>query len=223
MNSAPRKTLPTILLASSSPRRREIMQGVENLVEVLSPDIEEGPRNAGESPEEYVSRLSREKAEASMVNGIVGTILAADTTVVLDGEVMGKPATRPEAKHMLQKLQGQVHSVVTGVTVLGIMGANFVTAFRTTSVHVRDFSESEMELYLDSGTPMDRAGAYGVQDMPFNPVTKVDGCYLNVVGLPLCTVVSLMEKVGTVLKLHPRSRVPYFDRCDRCELGCREA
>ncbi|HIM89863.1 MAG TPA: Maf-like protein, partial [Dehalococcoidia bacterium] len=83
MNSAPRKTLPTILLASSSPRRREIMQGVENLVKVLSPDIEEGPRNAGESPEEYVSRLSREKAEASMVNGIVGTILAADTTVVL--------------------------------------------------------------------------------------------------------------------------------------------
>ena len=223
MSNGGQSPLPEILLASASPRRREIMQGVENHVEVFRPDMDEGPRLVGESAMEYVSRLSREKAEHSIAQGMCGTILAADTTVVLDDEVLGKPETAFQAREMLEKLRGRVHHVLTGVTVQGTNGAGKFSAVRSTAVHVREYSESEMADYLSSGTPMDRAGAYGVQDAPFNPVTKVEGCYLNVVGLPLCTVVTLMARVGTHLKLRPKNRVPYIDRCDSCELVCKEA
>jgi MAF protein len=199
------------------------MQGVENPVEVVSPNIDEGPREPGESAAEYVSRLSREKAEASIAQGMVGTILAADTTVVLDDEIMGKPETAAEARQMLQKLRGRVHNVMTGVTVRGAENDVLLSGFRSTSVHVREYSESEMEDYVKSGTPMDRAGAYGVQDMPFNPVSKVDGCFLNVVGLPLCTVISLMAKAGTTIEIDVGCPVPYINQCDGCEVNCKEA
>jgi MAF protein len=199
------------------------MQGVENPVEVLSPNMDEGPRRPGELTAEYVSRLSREKAETSIAQGVVGTILAADTTVVLDDEVMGKPETVDEARQMLKKLRGRVHNVLTGVTVRGANDDALLSGFRSTSVHVREYSESEMEDYLNSGTPMDRAGAYGVQDMPFNPVAKVDGCFLNVVGLPLCTVITLMENADTTIEIDVDCRVPYIDRCNGCEVDCKEA
>lgn len=199
------------------------MQGVENQVTVFKPDMNEGPRLTGESAEEYVSRLSREKAEHSIAQGMRGTILTADTTVVLDDEILGKPDSVMRAREMLEMLRGRVHHVLTGITVLRTDEGGMLSAVRSTAVHVREYSKSEMEEYLLSGIPMDRAGAYGVQDAPFNPVTKVGGCYLNVVGLPLCSVVTLMAKVGADLKLRPKHRVPYIDRCDSCELGCREA
>ena len=222
MSNSRESALPPIVLASSSPRRREIMQGVENIVDVFRSDMDEGPRLEGESAEEYVYRLSREKAEHSIAQGASGTILTADTTVAIDDDILGKPRTKTEARQMLEMLKGRVHHVVTGVTVCGTNGAGLLSSVRSTSVHVREYSESEMEDYLNSGTPMDRAGAYGVQDAPFNPVTKVNGCYLNVVGLPMCTVVTLMAKVGTNLKLRPSDRVPYLDRCGSCELGRKE-
>ena len=223
MTGSRQPPLAKILLASSSPRRREIMQGVENRVEIYNPDMKEGPRLTGESAEEYVSRLSREKAEHAIAQGKGGTILTADTTVVLDNEILGKPDTVKQARKMLEMLRGRVHHVLTGVTVLRTDDTGMLSAVKSTAVHVREYSKSEMDEYLKSGAPMDRAGAYGVQDAPFNPVTKVEGCYLNVVGLPLCSVVTLMTKVGINLKLRPKSRVPYIDRCDSCELGCKEA
>jgi MAF protein len=218
-NDAP---LAKILLASSSPRRKKIMQGVENTVEVFRPDMTEGPRETTESPEEYVTRLSREKSEFSIAQGKSGTILTADTTVALDGEIFGKPESVTQAREMLGKLRGRTHHVLTGVTVRGQNDARMLSAVKSTAVHVREFSEPEMEEYLRSGIPMDRAGAYGVQDMPFDPVTSVEGCYLNVVGLPLCTVADLMRTVDANMKLRPKDRVPYMDRCDSCELVIKE-
>ena len=213
--------LPTIVLASSSPRRREIMGGVENRVDVLAPGALEGPPGPGETAAEYVARLASEKADAAGSHASGGVLLAADTTVALDDRLFGKPRTRDEARSMLNSLRGRTHKVLTGVSVRDLHTGKGVTEVKESSVKMRAYTAQEIDRYLSTGASLDRAGAYGVQDRCFSPVEAVDGCYLNVVGLPLCTVVKLLEKIGANVALRQPGQVPYLLSCIRCELDCR--
>ena len=213
--------LPTIVLASSSPRRREIMGGVENRVEAVAHRAREGPSKPGETAAEYVARLASEKAATarSQVSGDV--LLAADTIVALGDRLFGKPRSEGEARTMLNALRGRTHSVLTGVSVRDLHTDKCVTEVKESAVEMRRYNAREIARYLSTGAPLDKAGAYGVQDQSFSPVKAVEGCYLNVVGLPLCTVVKLIEDVGGSVALRQPDRVPYLRSCVRCELDCR--
>jgi len=213
--------LATIVLASSSPRRREIMGGVENSVEAVAPSAIEGPSRPGETAAEYVARLAREKAASAGSHASGGVLLAADTTVALGDRLFGKPRTREEARIMLNALRGRTHSVLTGVSVRDPQTGQCVTEAKESVVEMRAYTAREIDRYLSTGAPLDKAGAYGVQDRSFSPVKAVRGCYLNVVGLPLCTVVKLLEQIGATVKLRQPDRVPYLPSCVRCELDCR--
>jgi MAF protein len=205
-----------VILASNSPRRRELLRALEIRVDVVGTNGEEGPPLPGETPEEFVVRLSSEKANQVSDGTGSAIVLGADTAVVLDGEVMGKPATGAEAAMMLQRLRGRVHWVVSGVTAIDRESGQSVSACKSTEVEMRNYSRSEMAAYIASGEPMDKAGAYGIQDETFHPTRKVGGCYLNVVGLPLCEVVELLEVLGTPVSLKPDWRVPA--QCGDCPL-----
>ncbi|MDP6402327.1 MAG: nucleoside triphosphate pyrophosphatase [SAR202 cluster bacterium] len=205
-----------VVLASSSPRRRELMRALDIRFDVVDSNGEEGPPLPGETPEEFVVRLSSEKANQASDGTGPAIVLGADTAVVLDGEVMGKPATGAEAAVMLQRLRGRVHRVVSGATAIDRESGRSVSACKSTEVEMRNYSRSEMAAYVASGEPMDKAGAYGIQDETFRPAHKVRGCYLNVVGLPLCEVVELLEALGTPVSLKPDWRVPA--QCDDCPL-----
>ena len=213
--------LPTIVLASSSPRRREIMGGVRNRVEFVTPSAREGPAKSGETAAEYVARLASEKAVSAMGHGSGGVILAADTIVALGDRLFGKPRTVGEARTMLETLRGRTHSVLTGVSILDPQTEMPVTDVTESAVEMRRYTDLEIDRYLRTDAPLDRAGAYGVQDRGFGPVAAVEGCYLNVIGLPLCTVVKLLGGVGARLALLQPDRVPYLRSCVRCKLHCR--
>ena len=119
---------------------------------------------------------------------------------------------------MLNSLRGRTHSVLTGVSVRDLATGKSASEVRETAVEMRGYTAGEIDRYLSTGTPLDRAGAYGVQDLSFNPVTAVEGCYLNVIGLPLCTVVKLLGEIGARVALRHPDRVPYLRSCVRCEL-----
>ena len=213
--------LPTIVLASSSPRRREIMGGVVNRVEAIVPSAREGPSNPGETAAEYVARLASEKADSARNYASGAVLLSADTVVALGGRLFGKPRTSQEARSMLNTLRGRTHSVLTGVSIQDLHTGKHVSYVKESAVEMRSYTAEEIDRYLSTGTPLDRAGAYGVQDLGFSPVKAVEGCYLNVVGLPLCTVVKLLGEIGASVALRQPDRVPYFRSCVRCELDCR--
>ena len=213
--------LPKIFLASTSPRRAEIMGGVENMVEVLAPNALEGPSRPGETAVEYVARLAFDKAASAEGHASDGVVLAADTTVALGDRLFGKPRTQDEARDMLERLRDRNHSVVTGVSVRDLRTGTCVTEVRESAVEMRAYTAGEIDRYLSTDAPLDRAGAYGVQDRCFGPVKAVEGCYLNVVGLPLCTVVKLVEMIGGKVALRQPDQVPYLSSCLRCELECR--
>jgi MAF protein len=152
----------------------------------------------GELPEELVQRLSLEKARAvakAWQNG-PPWILSADT-VVADGlQTFGKPASQEEAREFLRQLRGRRHRVLTGLTLLPPSNGRVWTAIAVTSVRMREYADSELEEYLKTGDPMDKAGAYGIQNTEFHPVADLEGCYANVMGLPLCHVQDLILAAG---------------------------
>ena len=208
-----------LVLASSSPRRREIVSALAPSLVCMAPDMVEPPPESGELPEEYVRRLSLEKARSVAASSGSAVILGADTAVVLDGEVLGKPGDREEARRMLRRLRGRTHRVVTGVTVLDGRAGGWLASAKTSEVTMRPYSEVEIAAYVDSGAPLDKAGAYAVQDGEFRPVAALDGCYLNVVGLPLCEVVTLLERLGAPGRLRDDWSPPA--ECVDCTLGHR--
>ena len=182
-----------IILASHSPRRRELLErmGVERF-EVCSPDVDE---NIGDyPPAELVSRLSRRKAEAVAAQREGGVIIAADTVVALDGAVLGKPADELEAFKMLSTLSGCRHQVYTGMTVL--RGEEKYTVSEETTVTFRELSAEEIDRYIATGEPMDKAGAYGIQGYGALLVSGIQGDYYNVMGLPVCRLGMLLRQLG---------------------------
>ena len=186
-----------IILASASPRRRELLGGLGIQFDVSPSNIPED-QLPGETPTDMVRRLSREKALASAAvdNGQHGYFIAADSTVVLDGESIAKPLDVDDARAMLRRLWGTQHQVVTGMTILDASTGRCITESMSADVAMREFTDAEMESSIASGTPMDKAGAYAIQDDEFRPASMLNGCYPNVMGLPVCRVVEILAELG---------------------------
>lgn len=181
-----------LILASQSPRRKELLGQLHIPFTVRVADIDEA-MNSALPPREEVARLSREKALA-VSREESDVVIAADTIVVLDGLVLGKPRTAQEAETMLSALSGRNHQVMTGVTVL--KGGRALTHTEVTEVWFRDLSKDEIRRYIQSGEPMDKAGSYGIQGGAAVFVEKICGDYYNVVGLPLCCLWQLLGNIA---------------------------
>jgi MAF protein len=172
----------------------------------------------GEHPVEMVKRLAVEKGKASAARPEgQGTIVSADTVVVLAGTVLGKPRDAVEARSMLQQLRAGDHEVVTGVAVLDTVNDRLSVTATTSIVAMRDYSNREIDEYVGSGDPFDKAGGYAVQSERFHPAAEVRGCYLNVVGLPLCALRSGLCAVGYHVPPVPSRNIPAV--CQSCEQG----
>ncbi|MYC31532.1 MAG: 23S rRNA (uracil(1939)-C(5))-methyltransferase RlmD [Chloroflexi bacterium] len=192
-----RSRAPTtqLVLASSSPRRRELLTELGISFQVIPSNAPEGQLE-GESAEEMVRRLSRDKAMVVAAQQIEGFVVGADSTVVLNGRSIGKPADEAEARRMLRELWGTKHQVSTGLTVINVATGKQITDHMTADILMREFSEDEMEQSVASGVPMDKAGAYAIQDKEFRPARMLAGCYSNVVGLPLCRMAEMLLELG---------------------------
>lgn len=190
----------SLILASSSPRRKELLTLTGAAFTVQAADINEDER-LGEDPQTYVRRLAEEKA-AKVAEAYAGQdvlIVAADTTVALDGHILAKPGDVAEARQMLTALRGREHAVYTGIAVLHAKDGDVVSDVAATSVPMRRYSDAEMEAYIATGDPMDKAGAYAIQHAGFHPVDDLQGCRANVVGLPLCHLKRSMQKLNFTL------------------------
>jgi MAF protein len=185
--------LARLVLASASPRRAEILRTARFEFEVVPAGVDEteGPNVA---PADLAVRLASMKARAVAAHRPDAAVLAADTVVAMDGESLGKPSSPVQALEMLRRLRGREHAVITAVC-LARQGRTLQGSVET-GVRIRRFSQQEAEAYVSSGAPLDKAGAYGIQDRPFSPVASYDGCYLNVVGLPLCLSGALLRDAG---------------------------
>ena len=188
-----------LILASASPRRLELLSQVGIRCRVVPSNVAEEPLD-GETPEEHVLRLAREKARkvtAGLTAG--GWVLGADTIVMIGGKVLGKPVDEAGAARMLRELSGRVHSVMTGYCIVdGVRGKKEIARIVKTEVKVKDLTENEIEGYVSTGEPMDKAGAYAIQGIGSFMIEEIWGSYSNVVGLPLCQVVNDLESVGAV-------------------------
>ena len=188
----------SIILASASPRRRELMQmlGVSDLKVV--PAVGEEKADPGLPPEELVKALAAHKAKEVAAKCAPGDIvIAADTIVWHSGRVYGKPHTEAEAAAMLRALSGDAHEVYTGVAVL--RGDTLLLETERSAVHFRTLSDAEIDAYIRTGEPMDKAGAYGIQGRASLFVEGIEGDFFNVVGLPLCRLGLMLDKLGVRL------------------------
>lgn len=187
------------ILASGSPRRRELLTSLGITFSIQKPEINED-QHPGEAPLVYVRRLSQEKAaHIATQTGDTATILAADTIVVDDGDILGKPADAEEARQMLRQLRGKSHRVCTSMTLL-VPNTPAQTEITCTEVTMRHYSDAEIETYVASGDPFDKAGGYAIQNAVFAPVAHIEGSYSNVVGLPLETLRRLLAARGWTLE-----------------------
>jgi septum formation protein len=189
---------PRLILASASPRRRELMACFGLNYTVQPAAIDESPR-AGEQARDYVVRMAEEKALAVAARHPEQFVLAADTSVVLEGRILGKPATPARARSMLQSLSDRVHQVITAVSLI-TPGANQDrrphNRLSSTDVWFAELSAAWIEAYVASGDPMDKAGAYGIQNAAGLKIRRIDGSYSGVVGLPLYETAALLEAAG---------------------------
>jgi len=183
-----------LILASASPRRADILRGAGLTFDVLPSNVDEDALESNRAPAEVAVRLALAKARAVAAQHTESTVIGADTLVVLDGEMLGKPGDDAETRSMLTRLRGRHHEVITGVA--AVAGATVLSGFRRTRVLMREYGTAEVETYIRSGLPRDKAGAYGIQDRHFSPVASVEGCRLNVVGLPLCLLGELLRQVA---------------------------
>jgi septum formation protein len=185
-----------LILASGSPRRAEILRDAGYPFTILSSAIDETPF-ANESPETLVQRLADTKADLVAARAVgPAVIIAADTEVVLDGHVLGKPRTSDDARNMLAKLSGRTHSVITGVTLIRLPDAERRSFVETTQVQFAKIPDEEILRYLATGEPFDKAGSYAIQGRAGRYVPRIEGCYFNVVGLPLARLAVVLAELG---------------------------
>ncbi len=184
--------MPQLILASASPRRRELLTIAGFTFHVRSRPVEE-IRASGEPPIDYVMRLARAKAEAAW-EGRDEIVLGADTTVVLGDRVLEKPVDTADASEMLQALSGKTHRVVTGICLKHARGE--IVGAESTRVHFLELDAREIADYVASGEPMDKAGAYAIQGLASKFVDRIEGCYFNVMGLPLALVYRNLKKLA---------------------------
>ncbi len=191
---------PLLILASASPRRREILSGSwAGRLSVSASGIEEDSPGPGENPADYAVRIAAAKCRAVSGNSAAALLIAGDTVVELEGVIMGKPSNADEARQMLTALRGRDHSVTTGLAVASPWMAELLVDHETSIVSMRRYSSEETEAYIASGEPFDKAGGYAVQDVHLAPAERVRGCYLNVVGLPLCRLSRLVADAAPEL------------------------
>lgn len=187
-----------LILASASPRRSEILTRLGLDFRVAPADVDEA-QAPGEPPERYVARLAEEKARA--IAGALAepaAVLGADTTVVIDREVLGKPSDAADAARMLRLLRGREHAVHTAVALISCPENEARVVLATTRVRFRDFSDATLERYVASGEGRDKAGSYGIQDLGQALVAEIHGSYSNVVGLPAAETIELLERAGVL-------------------------
>jgi septum formation protein len=190
-----------LLLASQSPRRREMVTWLNLPVHVTSAEIDEQPKS-GESPAAMSVRLALAKAQMIKPSSADVWVLAADTIVDLESKPLGKPKTLAEARAMLQQLREQPHRVHTGIAIHLPSEACSSIRCVTTEVQMRGYTDAEIETYIATNDPMDKAGAYAIQHPEFHPVLRVDRCFANVVGLPLCAVATLLREWGLIVPIN---------------------
>lgn len=187
-----------LVLASNSPRRRQLMALGGWTFTLFPVEVDESPL-AGEHPKAYVLRLAESKARtAAQQVSEDALVIAADTTVVDGSEILGKPAGDKEAEAILRRLRGRTHQVYTALAALRPKDGKLLIDWCRTDVPMRHYSDEEMLAYIASGDPLDKAGAYGIQHEGFRPVEHLWGCYANVMGLPLCHLRRTLEKMGVI-------------------------
>ena len=182
-----------LILASASPRRRELLLDAGYEFDVMPAHVDESEL-AGEAPRQYVLRVASHKARVVAARHLECTVLAADTTVVVDGALLAKPADDDDARRMLRLLAGRAHLVLTGVVVCGPRGERMAVA--ESLVRFRPLTREQIDWYVSTGEPHDKAGAYGIQGLASRFVVGVEGSYSNVVGLPVGTARSLLDEAG---------------------------
>lgn len=193
-----------ICLASSSPRRLEMFAWIGLSFKHVSTDINEEPWQ-GELPVDYVMRLAQQKAQKGKEKLTEKSlVVAADTIVALDGEMLGKPANALEAENMLHKLRGRIHQVITALCVIDMQSETSYQDHCLTQVEMRPYSDEEIRAYIESGDPLDKAGAYAIQHQLFKPVVNFTGCFTSVMGLPLCH----LERTFRVIDGYPLRDMP---------------
>lgn len=186
---------PRIILASSSPRRRELLAGMGLSFDVIVSDVDETVEQLSD-PSWLVRQLAYRKAQAVSNSVDKGIVIGADTVVVLDGEVLGKPRDQQDAIHMLTKLQGRTHTVYSGVAVIDAHTLQEQIAYSQTDVNMRPLTLDEIERYVATGEPMDKAGSYAIQGIGSIFIESIDGDYFTVVGLPLSLLSSMLSSFG---------------------------
>lgn len=200
------------MLASASPRRRDLLDAIGLAFDVKPVDLDETAAAGDRPPLEAAVAVATAKARAAPAQpGVV--VLAADTMVVVDDAVLGKPADDADARRMLALLRGRAHTVVTGVAVRA--PDSELTAAMESQVFMRKYGDEEIAAYVAGGGGRDKAGSYGIQDEPFVPVEKIEGCYCNVMGLPLWTAFRLLREAGCTA---PRRPGDVLARCAVCPM-----
>jgi septum formation protein len=188
-----------LVLASRSPRRKALLEKLGLPYRVLEVDIDE-TFLPGESIERSVQRLAAEKALVCLSEIADGIVIGCDTVVVVDSQVLGKPRDPDDARAMLRTLSGRSHQVISGLAVLDAKSGALMTACERTIVHFQPLLEEDIEAYVASGEPLDKAGAYAIQGKAARFIPRIEGCYYNVVGLPLHCLASLLKKMGIPVK-----------------------
>jgi len=208
MNRRLRNT-PQLFLASNSPRRRELLALGNWDYGILSPQVDETPL-PHEDGVDYVKRLAKSKVDkAASQAGVDGVIISADTSVIFtqrngNTRILGKPSGYDEAAEMLHDLCGNTHQVHTAIAIINSQDGTIWSDLCTTNVTMRNYSDEEIEDYVASGDPMDKAGAYAIQHAGFHPVEQLDGCFANVMGLPLCHLTRCLAHTD----ITPQANIP---------------
>jgi septum formation protein len=188
-----------LILASSSPRRAEVLRGAGVAFEVCAPQVDEAALS-GETAQAMVARLAEAKARATAdrigAHAESCIVIGADTVVELDGEILGKPRDSAHAREMLTKLGGRSHHVLTGLFLLQLPGKAARVAVENSAVTFAPLTENEIDAYVATGEPLDKAGAYAIQGLAGRYIPKIEGCYFNVVGLPLAKLYALLRELG---------------------------
>lgn len=208
-------TLSPLILASGSPRRRELLASLKVPFTVVTSGVDEEIED-GSRPDDMVIRLAERKASAVAAMLDRGVVIGADTTVVLDGLVLNKPLDDDDARRMLRILRGRMHAVWTGVVVIDAASGHSESGAVRSLVRMRGYADEEIDAYVATGEPLDKAGAYAIQGGAGVFVERIEGCYANVVGLPLCELAALLARFDVVAGADdPVCRLPNGDPCPR--------
>lgn len=203
-----------LILASASPRRKYLLGLLGVPFEVRPADVDETIKE-GANPEIAARVIARTKAEAARLADMEAPILAADTIVVLDGRILGKPVDEAEARAMLESLRNREHTVITAIALMPRGTTQPLSRHSLTTVRMRDFSDAEIDGSIRAGEPFDKAGGYAIQDSDFVPVEAYNGCYCNVMGLPLWPVADMLRKTGL---WHVPDVAQLLPQCAECPL-----